>query len=86
MLSGQFPRWRQLPRRRALRRTEPAAKLEAIRQVRSEGLLAALAPFRRVVVVSHVNPDPDSLASMLGLKALAGVVPEGSQSSSRSRA
>ena len=26
--------------------------------------------FRRVVVVSHVNPDPDSLASMLGIKAL----------------
>lgn len=41
-----------------------------VRQSRSERLLAALAPFRRMVVVSHVNPDPDSLASMLGLKAL----------------
>jgi nanoRNase/pAp phosphatase (c-di-AMP/oligoRNAs hydrolase) len=33
-------------------------------------LLAALAPFPKVVIVSHVNPDPDALASMLGLKAL----------------
>jgi nanoRNase/pAp phosphatase (c-di-AMP/oligoRNAs hydrolase) len=35
-------------------------------------LLAALAPFRRVALVSHVNPDPDSLASMLGIQALLG--------------
>jgi nanoRNase/pAp phosphatase (c-di-AMP/oligoRNAs hydrolase) len=40
------------------------------RQQRSERLLAALAPYPRVVVVSHVNPDPDALASMLGMKAL----------------
>ena len=40
------------------------------RRNRSERLLAALAPFARVVVVSHVNPDPDSLGSMLGVKAL----------------
>ena len=33
-------------------------------------LLATLAPFARVVLVSHVNPDPDSLASMLGVQAL----------------
>jgi nanoRNase/pAp phosphatase (c-di-AMP/oligoRNAs hydrolase) len=33
-------------------------------------LLATLAPFQRVVLVSHVNPDPDSLASMLGVQAL----------------
>ncbi len=33
-------------------------------------LLATLAPFDRVIVVSHVNPDPDSLASMLGVRAL----------------
>lgn len=50
----------------------PAAQARpaTVRQTRSERLLAALAPFRRMVVVSHVNPDPDSLASMLGLKAL----------------
>ncbi len=36
----------------------------------SDRLLAALAPFRRIVLVSHVNPDPDALASMLGLRAL----------------
>lgn len=36
----------------------------------SDRLLAVLAPSRRVVMVSHVNPDPDALASMLGLKAL----------------
>jgi len=41
-----------------------------LRQHRSERLLATLAPFARVVLVSHVNPDPDALASMLGLKAL----------------
>lgn len=40
------------------------------RQYRSERLLATLAPFSRVVVVSHVNPDPDALASMLGLRVL----------------
>lgn len=45
---------------------EPAVS----RQTRSERLLASLAPFPRVVIVSHVNPDPDALASMLGLKAL----------------
>jgi nanoRNase/pAp phosphatase (c-di-AMP/oligoRNAs hydrolase) len=33
-------------------------------------LLATLALFQRVVLVSHVNPDPDSLASMLGVQAL----------------
>jgi nanoRNase/pAp phosphatase (c-di-AMP/oligoRNAs hydrolase) len=42
-----------------------------VRQNRSERLLAALQPFRRIVLVSHINPDPDSLASMLGLRALA---------------
>ncbi|GAC1449429.1 MAG: DHHA1 domain-containing protein [Isosphaeraceae bacterium] len=41
-----------------------------VRQQRSERLLATLAPFSHVVIVSHVNPDPDALASMLGLKAL----------------
>ncbi len=37
---------------------------------RSERLLEVLRPFDRVVLVSHVNPDPDALASMLGLQAL----------------
>jgi nanoRNase/pAp phosphatase (c-di-AMP/oligoRNAs hydrolase) len=41
-----------------------------LRQHRSERLLATLAPFSRIILVSHVNPDPDALASMLGLKAL----------------
>src|SRR4051794_15866414 len=40
------------------------------RQHRSERLLATLAPYSRIVLVSHVNPDPDSLASMMGLEAL----------------
>ena len=40
------------------------------RRQRSERLLATLAPFASVVLVSHVNPDPDALASMLGLKTL----------------
>jgi len=46
------------------------AKDQPARVVRSVRLLAVLAPFRRIAIVSHVNPDPDSLASMLGLKAL----------------
>ena len=47
-------------------RTEP----ELPRRNRSDRLLEVLASFTRVVVVSHVNPDPDSLASMLGIEAL----------------
>jgi nanoRNase/pAp phosphatase (c-di-AMP/oligoRNAs hydrolase) len=49
---------------------EPEPDAALVRHTRSERLLATLAPFPRVVVVSHVNPDPDSLASMLGIKAL----------------
>jgi nanoRNase/pAp phosphatase (c-di-AMP/oligoRNAs hydrolase) len=49
---------------------EPDRATEHVRHDRSERLLGALAPFERLVIVSHVNPDPDSLASMLGLKAL----------------
>jgi nanoRNase/pAp phosphatase (c-di-AMP/oligoRNAs hydrolase) len=41
-----------------------------LRQHRSERLLATVAPFQRIIAVSHVNPDPDALASMLGLQAL----------------
>ena len=41
-----------------------------LRQHRSERFLATIAPHPRVVLVSHVNPDPDALASMLGLQAL----------------
>ena len=37
---------------------------------RAGRFLEAVAPFRQIVFVSHVNPDPDALASMLGLKAL----------------
>jgi nanoRNase/pAp phosphatase (c-di-AMP/oligoRNAs hydrolase) len=40
------------------------------RSPRSQRFLATLAPFARVVLVSHVNPDPDALASMMGLAAL----------------
>ncbi len=40
------------------------------RRNRSDRLLETLAPSARIVVVSHVNPDPDSLASMLGITAL----------------
>jgi nanoRNase/pAp phosphatase (c-di-AMP/oligoRNAs hydrolase) len=48
-----------------------------IRQHRSERLLATIAPFSRVVIVSHVNPDPDSLASMLGLRTMIEQVQPG---------
>lgn len=49
---------------------EPDALPLPIRQRRSDRLLATLAPFSGVVLVSHVNPDPDALASMLGLETL----------------
>jgi nanoRNase/pAp phosphatase (c-di-AMP/oligoRNAs hydrolase) len=45
-------------------------EIDSQRRVRSDRLLATLAPFSRVVAVSHVNPDPDSLASMLGVREL----------------
>ena len=50
--------------------TEHGLDPETPRRNRSDRLLEVLAPFSRVVVVSHVNPDPDSLASMLGIEAL----------------
>ena len=37
---------------------------------RSDRFLLGLRPFERVVFVSHVQPDPDSLGSMLGLAHL----------------
>ena len=49
---------------------EPDSEPLLARQHRSERLLATLAPFPRIILVSHVNPDPDSLASMVGLQAL----------------
>jgi nanoRNase/pAp phosphatase (c-di-AMP/oligoRNAs hydrolase) len=48
----------------------PGPENDPQRRVRSDRLLATLAPFARVVLVSHVNPDPDSLASMLGIGEL----------------
>ncbi len=50
----------------------PESTTDPERSCRSscEQLLATLLPFHRVVLVSHVNPDPDSLASMLGIQAL----------------
>src|SRR4051812_35389109 len=49
---------------------DPDAEPALAGQRRSERFLATLAPYARVVLVSHVNPDPDALASMLGLEAL----------------
>lgn len=49
---------------------EPGPELEISRRNRSDRLLDTLSRFSRIVVVSHVNPDPDSLASMLGIRAL----------------
>lgn len=42
----------------------------APRTNRSEQFLATVLPYRQVVLVSHVNPDPDALASMVGIEAL----------------
>jgi nanoRNase/pAp phosphatase (c-di-AMP/oligoRNAs hydrolase) len=49
---------------------ESGAEPLLLRRHRSERFLATLAPFARVILVSHVNPDPDALASMLGLRTL----------------
>ena len=38
---------------------------------RSDRFLAGIASAQRVVFVSHVQPDPDSLGSMWGLAHLA---------------
>jgi nanoRNase/pAp phosphatase (c-di-AMP/oligoRNAs hydrolase) len=38
----------------------------------SERLLKGLADFRSVILISHINPDPDSLGSMLGMAHLIG--------------
>jgi nanoRNase/pAp phosphatase (c-di-AMP/oligoRNAs hydrolase) len=51
-------------------KAEPDLQAHPARQSRSERLLATLAPFANIVLVSHVNPDPDALASMMGLEAL----------------
>jgi nanoRNase/pAp phosphatase (c-di-AMP/oligoRNAs hydrolase) len=49
---------------------ESGAESISTRTRHSERLLGTLEPFQRVVLVSHVNPDPDALASMLGLRTL----------------
>jgi len=49
---------------------DPVSEFDSRRRVRSDRLLAVLEPYARVVLVSHVNPDPDSLASMLGVREL----------------
>ena len=49
---------------------ESDVKSVLLRQHRSERLLSTVAPFARAVLVSHINPDPDALASMLGIQAL----------------
>ena len=56
---------------------EPDSQTKSDGLTRSDRLLTAIAPFPRVVVVSHINPDPDSLASMLGVKALIESSQEG---------
>src|SRR6056297_266888 len=55
---------------------DPAMKAQsntrpvAARRSRSDRFLETLEPFDRVVLSSHINPDPDALASMLGLRAV----------------
>jgi nanoRNase/pAp phosphatase (c-di-AMP/oligoRNAs hydrolase) len=40
---------------------------------RSDRLLETLAPYDQIVLVTHPNPDPDALASMMGLQAILAV-------------
>ena len=48
----------------------PGGQLPCVGLRRSDRFLASLRDVDRVVFVSHVNPDPDSLGSMLGLSRL----------------
>ncbi|HEY8503342.1 MAG TPA: DHH family phosphoesterase [Gemmataceae bacterium] len=54
----------------ARRSAEPEIGSKLSGHRRSDRFLASLQPFKRVVFVSHVQPDPDSLGSMLGLAHL----------------
>ena len=49
---------------------ETDVKSASPHQLRSERLLATVEPFAGTVLVTHINPDPDALASMLGIQAL----------------
>lgn len=49
---------------------ESEAGTALTKQQRSERFLETLAPYSRVILVSHVNPDPDALASMMGIELL----------------
>jgi nanoRNase/pAp phosphatase (c-di-AMP/oligoRNAs hydrolase) len=53
-----------------------SGKPDIARETRSDRLLSKLDRFQRVVVVSHIHPDPDSLASMLGIKTLIETRPQ----------
>lgn len=51
-------------------KVETLSEPRPARQMRSERFLSVVEPYDRVVLVSHVNPDPDALASMFGLQSL----------------
>lgn len=51
-------------------RPAPNSVSSPVRTRRSERFLDVLAPFERIVLATHVNPNPDALASMLGLETL----------------
>lgn len=42
---------------------------------RAAQLIAALSDYKRIVLASHINPDPDAIASMVGLRALLSSTP-----------
>ena len=65
-----FPTTARALRGRPAMSAESALEPATLRIHRSERLLATLAAHDRIVLVSHVNPDPDALASMMGLQAL----------------
>jgi nanoRNase/pAp phosphatase (c-di-AMP/oligoRNAs hydrolase) len=52
------------------RRSAPCARPKVSTARRSDRFLAGLQEFRSVTFLSHINPDPDSLGSMLGLAHL----------------
>lgn len=65
-----FPTTVRALRGRLAMSSESVLEPATLRIHRSERLLATLAGHDRIVLVSHVNPDPDALASMMGLEAL----------------
>src|SRR3954471_12927715 len=64
--AGSIPSSASMTRRMTLAGPRPIT----LQLGRSDRFLSGLADYKRVVFVSHIHPDPDSLGSMFGLSHL----------------